>query len=107
MLRPIARVIIYYLMQKVLADITHGDNGLWFLTRLSSTPVLDSERRRGTLRRRPASENLHNSRPFSLAARAESRQSVVEATNCPFRRYFAATVSPRALEAAGSFTGSV
>ena len=22
-------VIIYYLMQKVLADITHGDNGLW------------------------------------------------------------------------------
>jgi len=37
-------VIIYYLMQKVLADITHGDNGLWFLTRLSSTPVLDISR---------------------------------------------------------------
>ena len=34
-------VIIYYLMQKVLADITHGDNGLWFLTNLSPTPVLD------------------------------------------------------------------
>jgi branched-chain amino acid transport system permease protein len=34
-------VIIYYLTQKVLADITHGDNGLWFLTRLSSTAVLD------------------------------------------------------------------
>ena len=34
-------VIIYYLMQKVLADITHGDNGLWFLTNLSATPVLD------------------------------------------------------------------
>src|SRR6516225_11868529 len=34
-------VIIFYLMQKVLADITHGDNGLWFLTRLSSTAVLD------------------------------------------------------------------
>jgi branched-chain amino acid transport system permease protein len=37
-------VIIFYLMQKVLADITHGDNGLWFLTRLSSTPVLDISR---------------------------------------------------------------
>ncbi|MDO8534792.1 MAG: branched-chain amino acid ABC transporter permease [Xanthobacteraceae bacterium] len=37
-------VIIYYLMQKVLADITHGDNGLWFLTNLSSTPVLDISR---------------------------------------------------------------
>jgi branched-chain amino acid transport system permease protein len=37
-------VIIFYLMQKVLADITHGDNGLWFLTRLSPTPVLDISR---------------------------------------------------------------
>ena len=37
-------VIIFYLMQKVLADITHGDNGLWFLTRLDSTPVLDISR---------------------------------------------------------------
>jgi branched-chain amino acid transport system permease protein len=37
-------VIIYYLMQKVLADITHGDNGLWFLTSLSSTPILDLTR---------------------------------------------------------------
>ena len=37
-------VIIFYLMQKVLAGITHGDNGLWFLTRLSSTPVLDISR---------------------------------------------------------------
>jgi branched-chain amino acid transport system permease protein len=34
-------VIIYYVTQKVLADITHGDNGLWFLTNLASTPVLD------------------------------------------------------------------
>jgi len=34
-------VIIYYLMQKVLADITKGDNGLWFLTNVSSTPILD------------------------------------------------------------------
>ena len=34
-------VIIYYLMQKVLADVTKGDNGLWFLTNISSTPVLD------------------------------------------------------------------
>ncbi len=37
-------VIIYYLMQKVLAGVTHGDNGLWFLTRLDSTPVLDLTR---------------------------------------------------------------
>jgi branched-chain amino acid transport system permease protein len=34
-------VIVYYLMQKVLADITKGDNGLWFLTNTSSTPILD------------------------------------------------------------------
>ncbi len=34
-------VIIYYLMEKILAPITHGDNGLWFLTRISSTPVLN------------------------------------------------------------------
>lgn len=37
-------VIVFYLMQKVLADITHGDNGLWFLTNLSPTPVLDLTR---------------------------------------------------------------
>ncbi len=37
-------VIIFYLMQKVLADLTHGDNGLWFLTNLASTPVLDISR---------------------------------------------------------------
>ncbi len=37
-------VIIFYLMQKVLADITHGDNGLWFLTNMTSTPVLDLSR---------------------------------------------------------------
>ena len=37
-------VIVYYLMEKVLADITHGDNGLWFLTNMSSTPVLDLTR---------------------------------------------------------------
>lgn len=34
-------VIVFYLMQKVLASVTHGDNGLWFLTRIASTPVLD------------------------------------------------------------------
>ncbi|MEW6664709.1 MAG: branched-chain amino acid ABC transporter permease [Thermodesulfobacteriota bacterium] len=34
-------VIVFYLMEKVLAGITHGDNGLWFLTNMSSTPVLD------------------------------------------------------------------
>ncbi|HLQ26881.1 MAG TPA: branched-chain amino acid ABC transporter permease [Acidiferrobacterales bacterium] len=37
-------VIVFYLMQKVLAGITHGDNGLWILTRISSTPVLDLSR---------------------------------------------------------------
>ena len=37
-------VIMYYLMQKVLADITRGDNGLWFLTNIASTPVLDITR---------------------------------------------------------------
>ncbi len=37
-------VIVYYLMQKVLAEITHGDNGLWFLTQISSTPILDLSR---------------------------------------------------------------
>jgi branched-chain amino acid transport system permease protein len=37
-------VIIYYLMQKVLAGITHGDNGLWFLTQIDSTPILDLTR---------------------------------------------------------------
>ena len=34
-------VIVYYLMEKILAPITHGDNGLWFLANMSSTPVLD------------------------------------------------------------------
>jgi branched-chain amino acid transport system permease protein len=37
-------VIIFYLMEKVLAKITHGDNGLWFLANMSSTPVLDISR---------------------------------------------------------------
>ncbi len=34
-------VIIFYLMEKVLAKITHGDNGLWFLANMARTPVLD------------------------------------------------------------------
>jgi len=37
-------VIIYYLMQKVLAGVAHGDNGLWFLTQIDSTPILDLTR---------------------------------------------------------------
>ncbi len=37
-------VIIFYMMQKVLAPITQGDNGLWFLTNMKSTPVLDITR---------------------------------------------------------------
>jgi branched-chain amino acid transport system permease protein len=34
-------VILYYMMQKVLAPITQGDNGLWFLANMKSTPILD------------------------------------------------------------------
>jgi len=34
-------VIVFYLMQKVLVGVTKGDNGLWFLTNIASTPVLD------------------------------------------------------------------
>ncbi len=34
-------VIMFYLMEKILAPITHGDNGLWFLTKMTSTPILD------------------------------------------------------------------
>jgi branched-chain amino acid transport system permease protein len=34
-------VIVFYLMEKVLAPITHGDNGLWFLANMTPTPVLD------------------------------------------------------------------
>lgn len=37
-------VIIFYMMQKVLAPITQGDNGLWFLTNMTSTPILDITR---------------------------------------------------------------
>jgi branched-chain amino acid transport system permease protein len=37
-------VIIFYLMEKVLAKFTHGDNGLWFLANMSSTPLLDISR---------------------------------------------------------------
>lgn len=34
-------VILFYLFEKVLARWTHGDNGLWFLARMSHTPVVD------------------------------------------------------------------
>jgi branched-chain amino acid transport system permease protein len=37
-------VIVFYLMQKVFAGVTKGDNGLWFLTNIASTPVLDLSR---------------------------------------------------------------
>ncbi len=37
-------VIVFYMMQKVLAPITKGDNGLWFLTNMTSTPWLDITR---------------------------------------------------------------
>ena len=34
-------VIMFYLFEKILATITHGDNGLWFLTKMTSTSILD------------------------------------------------------------------
>ena len=34
-------VIFFYMLQKVLVGITKGDNGLWFLTNIASTPVLN------------------------------------------------------------------
>jgi branched-chain amino acid transport system permease protein len=34
-------VIIFFLMQKVLVEYTKGDNGLWILTRMTSTPIID------------------------------------------------------------------
>jgi branched-chain amino acid transport system permease protein len=37
-------VIIFFMMQKMLAGITFGDNGLWFLTNIDSTPILDLTR---------------------------------------------------------------
>ncbi len=40
-------VIFYYMMQKVLAPITQGDNGLWFLANMTSTPVIDITRPKG------------------------------------------------------------
>jgi branched-chain amino acid transport system permease protein len=40
-------VILYYMMQKVLAPITQGDNGLWFLANMTSTPLIDITRPTG------------------------------------------------------------
>ncbi len=37
-------VIMFYMLQKVLVHITKGDNGLWFLTNIASTPMLDLSR---------------------------------------------------------------
>jgi branched-chain amino acid transport system permease protein len=34
-------VIMFYLMEKILAPITHGDNGLMFITRMAPTPVIN------------------------------------------------------------------
>ena len=34
-------VIIFYMMQKVFSGITKGDNGLWFLANIASTPILN------------------------------------------------------------------
>ena len=37
-------VIVFYMLQKVLAEITKGDNGLWFLTNIASTPIINLSR---------------------------------------------------------------
>ena len=37
-------VIIFFILQKVLANITKGDNGLWFLTNIDVTPVFNLTR---------------------------------------------------------------
>ena len=34
-------VIVFFLFEKILASITHGDNGLWFLTNIASSGPLD------------------------------------------------------------------
>ena len=34
-------VVLFYVTQKLLVSITGGDNGLWFLTQMDSTPLLD------------------------------------------------------------------
>jgi branched-chain amino acid transport system permease protein len=37
-------VIVFYMLQKVLVDVTKGDNGLWFLTNIDATPVFNLTR---------------------------------------------------------------
>ncbi|BER92563.1 branched-chain amino acid ABC transporter permease [Atrimonas thermophila] len=39
--------ISFFLFQKLLVNYTHGDNGLWFLGRMDSTPVLDLSTTKG------------------------------------------------------------
>jgi branched-chain amino acid transport system permease protein len=34
-------VIVFFMLEKVLVKWTHGDNGLWYMMRISSTPILD------------------------------------------------------------------
>ncbi|WP_040618775.1 branched-chain amino acid ABC transporter permease [Rhodovulum sp. PH10] len=40
-------IIVFFMMQKVLADWTFGDDGLWFLTNMDPTPVIDITRPAG------------------------------------------------------------
>lgn len=39
--------ISFFLFQKLLVNYTHGDNGLWFLSRMDSTSVLDLSTTKG------------------------------------------------------------
>jgi ABC-type branched-subunit amino acid transport system permease subunit len=77
-------VIIYYLMQKVLADITKGDNGLWFLTRIASNSTSISTTRSLA----PAA-----SRPNST--RTSSNSSATAITACACSRLSLPTRRPR------------
>lgn len=40
-------VVTFFIFQKALVKYTHGDNGLWFLSRIQSTPVLDLNKTEG------------------------------------------------------------
>jgi branched-chain amino acid transport system permease protein len=40
-------VVNFFIFQKALVKYTHGDNGLWFLSRIDPTPVIDLSRTEG------------------------------------------------------------
>lgn len=40
-------VVTFFVFQKALVKYTHGDNGLWFISRIESTPILDLSKTEG------------------------------------------------------------